>query len=95
MSAHLGVLGCKIGCLSALGASPLRGSFTFGALFTLSLFEPEREDDELLLVADDEEPPCRFALVVFLAALGEAPGVAGMDLSEWSCTSMTSKLSCV
>ena len=42
---------------------------------------------------DDEEaaaePPCRFALVVFLAALGEA----GINLPESSCTSMISKLS--
>ena len=31
--------------------------------------------------------------VAFLAALGEAPGVGGVDLSESSCTSITSKLS--
>ena len=105
------MLGCKVGCLSALGAWPLR-SFTLGALFPLLLSKPEREDEEFLLVAEDEddeleedeedededeeaaaEPPCRFALVVFLAALGEAPGVAGMDLSKLSCTSMSSKLS--
>ena len=39
------------------------------------------------------EPPCKFALVVFLATLGEAPGIAVMNLSESSWTSMTSKLS--
>ena len=31
--------------------------------------------------------------MAFLAALGEAPGVGGIDLSESSCTSMTWKLS--
>ena len=54
-------------------------------------------DDEHEDKDDDEEaaaePPCRFALVAFLATLGEPPGVAGIDLLESSCTSMISKLS--
>ena len=106
------MLGCRVGCLSSFGTSPLRESFTRGALFPLSLLESDLEVDEFLLAADDDEeededeedddedeeeaaaePPCKFALVAFLAALGEAPGVGGIDLSEASCTSMTSKLS--
>ena len=51
--------------------------------------EDEDEDEEEAAA----EPPCKLALVVFLAALGEAPGVGGIDLSESSCTSMTLKLS--
>ena len=58
--------------------------------------DDNEEDDED--VDDDEEvvaaePPCKVALVAFLAALGEAPGVGDADLSESSCTSITSKLS--
>ena len=73
---------------------------------SLPLSEPEREDEELLLVDDDDEdddeddkededdetatdPP----LVDFLTALGDPPGVGGIDLSESSQTLMTSKLS--
>ena len=52
------------------------------ALFPLSLSKPEREDEEFLLVAEEEgeldeeaagEPPSKFALVTFLAALGDTP----------------------
>ena len=69
-------------------------------LFPFSLSESDLKVDEFQLVADNDdeeeaaaEPPCKFALVAFLATLGEAPGVAGMDLSKSSCTLMTSKLS--
>ena len=90
-SGIFGVLGLRVGCLSAWGTSPFSGFFTVVALFPLlSLSEPEREDEESLLVADKDEddvdddddddydeeaagePPCRFVLVAFLAALGEA-----------------------
>ena len=58
--------------------------------------DDDEDDDED--VDDDEEeaavePPCKVGLVAFLAALVEAPGVGGVDLSESSCTSITSKLS--
>ena len=53
-------------------------------------YEDDDEDEEEEAAA---EPPCKDALVAFLAALGEVPGVGGMDLSESSCTSMTSELS--
>ena len=67
------------------------------ALFPLSLSEPEREYVEFLLGQKKKMvkwmktmimmtmmrlPPCKFALVTFLAALGDAPGVAGIDLFE-------------
>ena len=90
-----GVFGLRAGCLSAFGPSPFRGSLGCVALFPLSLTESDREVDEFLLVADEDEddeddddddeeeaaaePPCRVALVAFLAALGEAPGVGGID----------------
>ena len=55
------------------------------------LLVAEEEDDEVDEDDDDDddeeaaaEPPCKFALVTFLAALGDAPGVAGIDLSESS-----------
>ena len=58
--------------------------------------EDEENDDEEVDDEEEEEaaaePPCNVALVAFLAALGEAPGVGGVDLSESSCTSITSKL---
>ena len=53
--------------------------------------EDEDEEDE-----DDEtaaDPPCKDALVAFLAVLGEPPVVIGMDLSELSLMSIISKLS--
>ena len=93
-----GVLGCRVGCLSAFGTSPLRGSFTLAADGDKEEDEDEEDDDE----DEDEdeaeeeaaaEPPCKLALVAFLADLGEAPGVGGIDLTKSSCTSMTSKLS--
>ena len=51
----LGVLGFRVGCLSALGTCPLSGSLNLGAHFPLSLSEPEREDKEFLLVEEEED----------------------------------------
>ena len=48
------------------------------------------EEDDM---DDDDDEEEATAEVAFLAALGEAPGVAGIDLSESSYTSMISKLS--
>ena len=65
-------------------------------------YDHDDDDDEYDHDDDDEEeeeeeaaaePPCKVALVAFLAALRESPGVGGIDLSESSCTSMTLKLS--
>ena len=52
--------------------------------------DDEDEEDEGETAA---EPPSKVALVALLAVLGEPLGVVGMDLSESSRTSMTSKLS--
>ena len=85
------MLGCRVGCLSAFGTSPLRGSFTRGALFPLSLSESDLEVDKFLLAADDDkedddedeeeaaaEPPCKLALLAFLAGLREARELVGL-----------------
>ena len=55
--------------------------------------EDDNEDEDEEREEAAMEPPCRFALVTFLAAFGEAPGVCGIYLSESSCTSMTLKVS--
>ena len=47
--------GLRVGCLSALGTCPLSGSFNVDAFFPLSLSEPEHEDEEFLLVAEEED----------------------------------------
>ena len=98
-----GVFGFKTGCFSAKGTCPFKGSFKTVPFFSLlSLSEHDLQGEEFLLVADndyeeedeDEEeetaadPPCKVALVTFLAVLGDPPGVAGTDLSESSQTSI-------